>query len=340
MSYAGGLPEDTPFGLNPAKVNGMYEAMMGGARPRLGTPPFAGPFPQTGGTNMPTTPDTLPAKSGISGFIDRLLNPTNALGQFGQALVAGGGGPLGNAMGYMIQQRAAAGKGDREFTQWQRQYDYERNNPKPSTAQPYRWERNDGSVMELGADGTPRVLYEDPNKKTVTWQTVDNGDGTKSLIPVPLGGGVPAASAGLGNGDKPDWSKLGGGAGNGTGGFPVNRQAFGRAIIAQEAGGRYGIANAQGSGAMGVGQVMPDTGRVLAGRLGLPWSPALMAGKSPAARKYQDAITGAALDEAWNAGNGDPSVAAAYYFGGSDRNKWGPKTRRYQRDILARMRGN
>lgn len=209
--------------IDPAKVGGLYEAMMGGARPRVGTPPFAPPFPQTGGANAPTTPETAPVKRGLAGFMDRMFNPTNGLGQFGQALLASSGGPLGNAIGYMIQQRQVAGKRDQAFEDWKRQYDYERGNPKPSTAQPYRFKNNDGDLMELGPDGTPRMLFDDPREKT-DWQIVDNGDGTKSMFPVPRGPATPkagpAAPQSLGSGEKPDWSKLGGGAGNGTGGFP------------------------------------------------------------------------------------------------------------------------
>lgn len=205
----------------PATGNGLFEAMMGGARPRSGTPPFAPPHSQTGGANVPTTPETLPVKQGFAGFIDRMLNPGNALGQFGQALLASNDGPLSGAMAHLIQQRMTAGKRGEQFEDWKRQFDYERANPKPSTAQPYRWERNDGSVMEYGADGQARVLYADPNPKNFTMQAVDNGDGTKTLVPVPLGGGglAPTASS-LGNGDKPDWSKLGGAGGNARGGFP------------------------------------------------------------------------------------------------------------------------
>ena len=68
----------------PGAKNGLFEAMNGGARPRMGTPPFAPPMTQqTGGANVPTTPNTLPAKRGLAGFIDRMFNPTNGLGQFG-----------------------------------------------------------------------------------------------------------------------------------------------------------------------------------------------------------------------------------------------------------------
>lgn len=120
---------------------------------------------------------------------------------------------------------------------------------------------------------------------------------------------------------------------------PANYDAFKRAIIKQETGGRYGIPNAQGSGAMGVGQVMPDTARALAARVGLPYRPELMAGTHAEARAYQDRITDAAVKEAWNAGGQgrDPRASAMYYHGGSNRKIWGPKTRRYADEVLTKI---
>lgn len=88
---------------------------------------------------------------------------------------------------------------------------------------------------------------------------------------------------------------------------------------------------------MGIGQVMPETAKTLAARIGLPYRPELMSGTGPDARKYQDAITEAALQEAWQAGKGDPRAAAMYYHGGSNQNIWGPKTRRYADEIAARL---
>lgn len=122
-------------------------------------------------------------------------------------------------------------------------------------------------------------------------------------------------------------------------GFSADYGSFKRAIIGQESGGRYGVPNAQGSGAMGIGQVMPETARALASRLGLPYRPELMAGTGPEARAYQDRITDAAVREAWEAGGSgrDPRTAAMYYHGGSNRNIWGPKTQQYGNDVLARL---
>ncbi len=88
---------------------------------------------------------------------------------------------------------------------------------------------------------------------------------------------------------------------------------------------------------MGIGQVMPETAKVLAGRVGLPYRPDLMRGTSPEARQYQDRITEAAAQEAWQAGGGDPRKAAMYYHGGSDQSGWGSKTHRYADEVIGRM---
>lgn len=64
----------------------------------------------------------------------------------------------------------------REDMQWEWQN-------KPKDTNPYRWESNDGSLMEIGPDGQPRQVYKDPTPKT-TYISVDNGDGTKTVVPV------------------------------------------------------------------------------------------------------------------------------------------------------------
>lgn len=112
---------------------------------------------------------------------------------------------------------------------------------------------------------------------------------------------------------------------------------FYKAIVQQESGGRYGIPNAQGSGAMGLGQIMPGTAKALAARLGLDYRPDLLAGKSKEARAYQDALTQAATKEAWEYGKGDPALAATYYHAGPNKKGWGPKTRRYSEEVSKRL---
>lgn len=49
-------------------------------------------------------PDTAP-RHGFAGYLDQIVNPTTSLGQLGQALLVGGGGPLGDAFQYLGQRR-------------------------------------------------------------------------------------------------------------------------------------------------------------------------------------------------------------------------------------------
>jgi hypothetical protein len=112
---------------------------------------------------------------------------------------------------------------------------------------------------------------------------------------------------------------------------------FHNAIIAKESGGRYGVPNAEGSGAMGIGQLMPDTARALAKRLGRAYRPELLAGDDEEAREYQDALTSAATKEAWSYAKGDPQLAAQYYFAGPDKKGYGPKTQAYGADLMRRL---
>lgn len=107
-------------------------------------------------------------------------------------------------------------------------------------------------------------------------------------------------------------------------------------FMAQESGGRYHVVN-KDTGALGAYQVMPDTAKALAGKLGLGWQPGLMTGTTPAAKAYQDKIGGAAIQDAIDNSGGDPRTAFSYYYGGSDRSKWGPKTRAYAGEMMDRL---
>ena len=217
------------------RANGMVKAVFGGARPRAGTPPFAPEvWDPSGGANMPTTPETLPAKRGLSGFIDRVLNPTNALGQFGQALVAGGGGTLGNAMAYMMQQRMARQQPD-EFDQWRQKYDYERNNPKPQNQADDVFTR---TLMAAGIDPASeqgQALYRQraATMASPAPQMIGNADDGYRFVtpPAPQLPGQLAPSVApqgvLGAELPPGWTIQGGATGNGRGGFPDPMKAPG-----------------------------------------------------------------------------------------------------------------
>lgn len=151
-----------------------------GAKPPYGTPPFAPDHPRTGGADPVPRPGQQ--QRGISGFLERAFNPQNALGQFGMALTAAGGGPIGDAMGYMMQQRLAAGQSGQEFDQWRQRYDYETEHPRPSNAQPHRWENNEGDLMELGPEGNPITRYDDPTPKM---NLVPDGRGGYNWVSLP-----------------------------------------------------------------------------------------------------------------------------------------------------------
>ena len=90
------------------------------------------------------------------------------------------------------------------------------------------------------------------------------------------------------------------------------------AFIQQESGGKSFALSPQG--AQGPAQLMPDTAKGLG--VQDPYDP-------------RQAIFGAAqlLDQNLKAANGDPATAAAMYFGGPNRSKWGPKTQAYVSDI-------
>lgn len=71
---------------------------------------------------------------------------------------------------------------DDELAQYERKQQIEAQYPKP-----YRWESNNGSLMELGPDGQARELYKDPTPK-VNWVRADNGDGTFTMVPMTQSG--------------------------------------------------------------------------------------------------------------------------------------------------------
>lgn len=109
-------------------------------------------------------------------------------------------------------------------------------------------------------------------------------------------------------------------------------------VVAQESSDNYKSVNKE-TGALGRYQVMPQTGRGLAAQLGLAWRPDMMKKDDPASRRYQDAIGRAAIQESVNFGGGDPARTFSHYYGGPDERKWGPKTRKYTEEMMARLSG-
>lgn len=83
------------------------------------------------------------------------------------------------------QQQAEA---NRKYARdnWLFEQQWKREHPEPQG--PYRWRNNNGDLMELGADGKPRVAYDDPTDKTEWVRVTDPLTGAISIIPQPRGG--------------------------------------------------------------------------------------------------------------------------------------------------------
>lgn len=161
--------------------------------------------------------------------------------------------------------------------------------------------------------------------------------GGLSDVPIPDGMFDEPSNGGFGDG------YAGGGMVAFADGGGVDFERFRKAIIAQESGGDYGVANAEGSGALGAYQFMPPTARALAERLGLPYRPELLQGskgRSKEGRAYQDALGTAQLQDAIKFGGGDVGKAGAFHFAGPNKSGYGPKTRDYEQDILRRYSGS
>lgn len=112
------------------------------------------------------------------------------------------------------------------------------------------------------------------------------------------------------------------------------------ALIQQESGGRAGAIGPQTKygRALGMTQMLPDTAREMAGKIGVPFRQDLLTGKSPEAAAYQRQLGQAYLEQGLRT-TGNVRDALHYYHGGPSRSLWGPKTRAYADSVIARMRG-
>lgn len=143
----------------------------------------------------------------------------------------------------------------------------------------------------------------------------------------------------VGEGDTVyEYAPSGGGGAPAPSGGPLSVETLRPHFVAQESSGDYTAVNSE-TGALGAYQVMPQTGQNLARQLGVPWRPDLMRKSTDEARAYQDKIGGAAIQEAIEGGGGDPAATFSYYYGGSDRSKWGPRTRQYTSEMMGRLGG-
>ena len=188
MAIFGGMPKKATFGQIPG---------MGMMQPELPQPMM-----QPGMMQAPVPMEAKkpgPNWAGIAA--DFLAGMAGQPGQFAAQQ------QHERAMQQRIQMAEQGRQQGREDFIWKSQY--ERDNPKPTS--PYRWESNDGSLMEIGPDGQPRQVYKDPTKRPEYRQGPDG-----RFYPIDTATGpLPTFTA-------DDWNKgqpLGGSVGNGTGGF-------------------------------------------------------------------------------------------------------------------------
>jgi hypothetical protein len=87
--------------------------------------------------------------------------------------------------------------------------------------------------------------------------------------------------------------------------------------------------------ALGKTQMLPETAAEMARKIGLPFNEQLLRGKTPQAAAYQERL-GRAYFEQGLKETGNMQDALHYYHGGPNRKLWGPKTRSYARQVLAR----
>jgi hypothetical protein len=215
---------------------------------------------------------------------------------------------------------------------WMAKKQWERANPDP--AAPRYFEANNGDQYMIGPDGKPQRLFADPTPK-VQMIAVDNGDGTKTLVP--FANGVPLGQAGAAPmGAAPTLPE----------GYKVRPATFQPSsvmdsLIQQESGGRPGVLGPQTryGQAQGLTQMLPATAEAVAKKLGVPWRPDLMTGTSKSAAEYQRALGQAYLEEGYGA-TGNIRDALHYYHGGPSKKLWGPKTRRYADSVISRMGAN
>jgi soluble lytic murein transglycosylase-like protein len=111
-------------------------------------------------------------------------------------------------------------------------------------------------------------------------------------------------------------------------------------VIQQESHGRAGAIGqhtAYGT-PLGATQLLPDTAREMAGKIGLPWRPDLLTDKTPTGAAYQEQLGRAYFNEGLQK-TGNLRDAFRYYHGGPNRRMWGPKTNAYADAVMSRMGG-
>ncbi|MCA1653665.1 MAG: hypothetical protein ABR588_05895 [Sphingomicrobium sp.] len=214
-------PTVDPLAPLPAAV-----VPINGAKPPLGTPPFALPHPDTGGAQQTTalSPAVQPhgvgeilaqllnqhaaPQHGLMGFLDRVANPTNALGQIGQALLAASGGPIGNAVTLLQDQHQRAGQAalqQQHYAIEQMQHDQGRQDQLDERTyqhnKPEFFSGKDDRVKYDPITGTASTVYDAPTEAQTYAGTLGYTEGTpdynKAVEDYTLRNNGPTALQGL-----------------------------------------------------------------------------------------------------------------------------------------------
>lgn len=113
--------------------------------------------------------------------------------------LAGAAGQPGPFAAQMARQRQQ----EQEEANWGRRFERQKQiEQQYEKTKPYRWEANDGSLMEMGPDGTARLVYKDPTPKANldpdVFITLPNGQvyaGPRSGLAAAMMGGTTAKTA-------------------------------------------------------------------------------------------------------------------------------------------------
>lgn len=209
--------------------------------------------------------------------------------------------------------------------------------PKDAGSEKTQLQRNYEYLQSLDPNLAKSFIQGETNKPQ--WITADNGDGTKTVVPIypGMGGNSPQPMA-PGAGALPQGytvRKKGGSTPSASGTFQPS-SVMG-ALIQQESGGRAGVTGPQTpyGRAQGLAQLLPGTAQEMAKKLGVSWRPDLMTGTSRQAADYQRALGEAYFNEGLSK-TGNVRDALRYYHGGPNRRMWKEKTNRYADSVLAR----
>lgn len=164
------------------------------------------------------TPSTPPIASTTGGY-QKPDTLHMIAGVLGDTLATIGGGQ-GTFLPMMARQQEMAQREQQaqaqraaEFADFTKRYDYELAHPKPSQAQPYRFESNNGDVYQLDAQGQPVKIFADPTPKM---NFIPDGLGGGRWVAVPNAAQSAPPSAPVGK-----LTPMGGAAPGGPRTFPV-----------------------------------------------------------------------------------------------------------------------